>query len=118
MAQGISSKLEKCKGVIYIMGELEAIQSFGNQGTADIFFGDNTKKARNTIPRELHPKAREIMDALNRGSSPMNLTIYDPEPLTNFEHWYSLRINRQYRVICCWDGENSKAYEVEATDYH
>ena len=100
------------------MGGIEGIQSFGNKGTEDIFYGDNTKKARNTIPRDLHGKAREIMDALNRGSSPMSLTIYDPEPLTNYQHWYSLRINRQYRVVCCWDHENNEAFQVEAMDYH
>lgn len=84
----------------------------------DIFFGVNTKKARRTIPKPLHSKARELMDALNRGADPMSLRIYEPEPLKGYENWYSLRINQQYRIVCIWDDENDSAYRVTATDYH
>jgi hypothetical protein len=42
--------------------QLKAIQSFGNDGTADIFFGNNTSDARNLLDPNDFSKAQEIMD--------------------------------------------------------
>gem|GEM_PF-6721410 len=69
------------------MSERNAIKTFGDTGTRDIFVGRNTKKSRKVLPKELHSKAREIMDALDQGINPMDLKIYNPEPLTGYDFW-------------------------------
>ena len=99
--------------------ELHSIQNFGDDGSEDIFFGEKTRKARNLLDTNDFSKAQEIMDKLNDGTAPMDLKLYDPEPLPDWgKGWHSMSINKQDRVVCIWDSMNNNAYNVEITDYH
>lgn len=95
----------------------QAIESFGNQGTADIFAGRNTGQARKVLPGELHAKVRTVMEALDKTERLLSLKQFDIKQLTGKRSdQYSLRINRQYRV--CFEWDDGKARYVQILDYH
>lgn len=96
------------------------IRSFGDQGTADIYEGNNTKRARKKCPKDLWSKARDLMDALNYASE-----LEDAErtpgarlhPLKGEragEH--AISINEQYRITFRWTDNGAKELSIE--DYH
>jgi len=96
------------------------IRSFGDQGTEDIYEGRNTKRARNSCPRELWSKARDLMDALNYASE-LKDTKRTPgarlHPLKgqrSGEH--AVSINDQYRIT--FERTEHGPKEVTIEDYH
>jgi proteic killer suppression protein len=96
------------------------IQGFADQGTEDIWNGDDTKAARKTCPKALWPVAARKLDMLNAAHQEKDLQI---PPGNRFERLKgklsgkcSIRINEQYRVLFRWEAGN--ATEVEITDYH
>lgn len=96
------------------------IQSFGSDGTQDIFDGRNSKVARNTCPRTLWPRARRKLDQLNQAESLEDLRVPPGNRLEklrgNRTGQHSIRINEQYRVCFRWTEHGPKA--VEIVDYH
>ncbi len=41
------------------------------------------------------------------------------EPLVgNLKGYWSIRVNRQYRLVFKWDDEEKEAYDVYFDDYH
>lgn len=95
----------------------QKIESFGNQGTADIFAGRNTREARKVLPRELHTKARTVLEALDKTEELLSLKQFNIKQLSGERSdQYSLRINRQYRV--CFEWDDGTARFVQILDYH
>ena len=96
------------------------IQSFGKQGTADIYSGLATRQARRTLPVVLHEVARRKLDWLDNAASLEDLRVPPGnhlEPLRGDRAGYwSVRINRQYRIVFRWTAGN--ASDVEIVDYH
>lgn len=96
------------------------IQSFGNQGTEDIFNGKNTKEARKLCPRLIWSIAARKLDQLDSVQTIDELRIPPGNMLEslkgNRKEEYSIRINNQYRICFKWSetGPNS----VEIIDYH
>ena len=94
---------------------------FADTGTADIYHGRDTKKARRTLPQDLWNVARRKLDMLNAA---VNLNDLKVPPANRLEkltgdlegHW-SIRINDQYRIVLKWDDKNG-ASEVGILDYH
>ena len=75
--------------MVVIMGSV--IRSFRNQGSADLFAGDDTKAAR--VPgNELHPLKKDRLGQ------------------------HAMRINDTYRICFVWTDEGPT--DVEVTDYH
>ena len=64
--------------------------------------------------------ARRKLDIVNHANELRDLAVPPGnhlEPLRGDRAGqHSIRINDQYRVCFCWDGED--AYEVEIADYH
>jgi plasmid maintenance system killer protein len=93
-----------------------AIGSFRNKGTYDIYSGINSKKACSLCPVELQPKARDIMDLLDRA---VNLTDIQQTPglrlkiLQGYKQKYSTCINIQYRVTFFWINQKAEAICIE-----
>ena len=85
----------------------------------DIFDGVNSKQARR-IPRELHLKARRLLDQINAAPNIDFLRIPPSNRLEKLKgdlnDYWSLRINDQWRIIFQW--ENGNAMSVEIVDYH
>lgn len=95
------------------------IVSFGDQATADLFHGRNTKQARR-IPKQIHVVALRKLDMLNSATT---LTDLKSPPNNKLEElkgdlagYHSIRINDQFRVIFKWTMEGSLL--VRIVDYH
>ena len=96
------------------------IRSFASQGIEDIFNGNNTKEARQTLPRDLWERAADKLDVIDVAKFLKDLRIPAGnrlEPLNGDRAvQYSIRINEQYRICFTWTDEGPEA--VEIVDYH
>jgi toxin HigB-1 len=95
-----------------------AIKSFGDQATADLFNGENTRHSR-SIAQKVQKAALAKLSALNAATSLADLNAPGLN-LENLKHtmpgYYSIRINDQFRILfCIQDGE---FHDVEIADYH
>ena len=92
------------------------IVSFGSKETEMIWNGIRVKK----MPIEIQSAGRRKLRMLNNSQDIMDLRIPPSnrlEKLTgNLKDFYSIRINKQWRIIFKWN--NGNASEVEITDYH
>lgn len=96
------------------------IISFKDDGTRDIFDGNDTREARHACPVELWRSARKRLEALDSAQTLQALRAPSGNRLERLsgdrDGEYSIRINRQYR-ICFWWTLNGPA-QVEIVDYH
>jgi len=96
------------------------IQSFADDGTADLFHGRDTKLAGRTCPRALWSVARRKLDQLNAAPRLEDLRVPPGnrlEPLKGAragEH--GIRVNDQYRICFTWEAAGPR--DVEVVDYH
>jgi proteic killer suppression protein len=103
------------------------IISFKDQGTEDIFDGNDSKEARKQCPIYCWEVARRKLDQLNAALSLDDIKVppgnrlevlkgdvYDGLRLRKGQH--SIRINDQYRICFIWTLQG--ASEVEIVDYH
>lgn len=95
------------------------IRSIADSTTQDIFDGESSKAARK-LPRELHGKARRLLDLINAATRIDDLRIPPGNRLEalkgDYKGFHSVRINDQWRIIFRW--LNGDADEVQITDYH
>ena len=96
------------------------IVSFQDEGTADIFNGENTKAARQTCPQPLWKVATRKLDQLDSVTSLDELRVPPGNRLEALvgdrKGQHSIRINDQYRVCFVWT--NNGPDHVEIVDYH
>jgi len=92
------------------------IISFGSKETEQIWNGIRVKK----MPIEIQNSGRRKLRMLNNSQDIVDLRIPPSnhlEKLTgNLSGFYSIRINKQWRIIFIW--EKGIASEVEVIDYH
>ena len=91
-----------------------------DQGTLDIYDGDDTQAARRRLPAELHDKAARLLDRINAAHKPSDLAIPRGNRLEQLSgsragEW-SIRINDQYRLCFRWTKNGPE--DVELVDYH
>jgi len=95
------------------------IISFGNQGTADLFNGIESREAKK-IPSEITKTALKKLDMLNAAEQLDELKVPPGNRLEalkgNLKGYYSIRINNRWRIIFQWD--NGKVSQVQIIDYH
>jgi proteic killer suppression protein len=96
------------------------IQSFKEQGTEDIYDGENTKAARRALPGSLQERARELLDQLEAATQVGDMRLPPSNRLEKLSGdragGWSVRINKQYRI--CFQFESGHVTGVEITDYH
>lgn len=96
------------------------IVEFADQGTADIYDGLDSKKARKALPRFLHEKAQNKLSLIAFADSLDDLRIPPSNRLEALrgdrQGQYSIRINDQFRICFRWASEG--AVEIEILDYH
>jgi proteic killer suppression protein len=96
------------------------ILSFADQGTEDIFNGENSASARRVCPRTIWNVAYRKLDQLDSVTTLMDLRVPRGNQLEALsgdrEGQYSIRINDQYRVCFLWTETGPK--NVEIVDYH
>jgi len=95
------------------------IENIRGKTTQDIFNGVNSNAAR-VVPKELHERALDLLDALNAMTNINDLRLPPSNRLHKLKgnlkgHW-SVSINMQWRIIFKWI--NGKIYDVRITDYH
>lgn len=96
------------------------IVSFKDEGTRDIWNGEDTRAARKTCPRQLWAGAHRKLVLLH-GADELDDLLQPPgNRLKRLKgsRWgaYSLRINDQYRLCFRWGAAGAE--EVEIVDYH
>ncbi len=95
------------------------IRNFKTKKSQDIYDGVNSRAARK-VPRELHPKVQRLFDQLNAATMIDTLKVPPSnrvEKLSgNYADYWSLRVNKQWRVIFKW--KNSEAMDIDVLDYH
>ncbi|MEX1184772.1 MAG: type II toxin-antitoxin system RelE/ParE family toxin [Gemmatimonadota bacterium] len=92
------------------------IVSFRDNGTEDIFDGEDSKAARRTLPSSLHDKGAKALDRLNSAVSLRSLSLPGLRLKGDRTGQHSIRINDQYRVCFLWT--EAGAEDVEIVDYH
>ncbi len=92
------------------------IISFGTKETEKIWNGNRVKK----IPVEIQRIGRRKLRMLNNSQDKVDLRIPPSNRLEklsgSLDRFYSIRINKQWRIIFIW--EKGNASEVEIIDYH
>jgi len=92
------------------------IKSFGVKDTEKIWNGIRVKR----IPVEIQKIGRRKLRMLNNSQDIVDLRIPPSNRLEklsgNLNDFYSIRINKQWRIIFIWEKGNSR--EVEIIDYH
>lgn len=95
------------------------IRSIADKATQDIYDGVNSRYAR-MLPRDLHGKARRLLDQINAAPTLEFLRIPPSNRLEklhgNRAGYWSLRINQQWRIVFRWEGND--ALNVQIVDYH
>jgi len=92
------------------------MSSFGSKATEQIWNGIRVKK----IPIEVQNVGRRKLRMLNNSQDISDLRIPPSNRLEKLSgklsDYYSIRINKQWRIMFLWDKGN--ASEVEIIDYH
>ena len=92
------------------------IKSFLDKESEQFYLTGKSKK----IPSTIHKVALRKLDYLNSAFVLDDLKVPPANRLEklsgNLKDFYSIRINKQYRVVFKFD--NNNAYEVSITDYH
>ncbi|MBI4664941.1 MAG: type II toxin-antitoxin system RelE/ParE family toxin [Nitrospinae bacterium] len=95
------------------------IRNLAGKMTQDVYDGVESRHARK-LPKELHGKARRLLDQINAAPSVEFLLIPPSNRLEKLRGdrrgYWSLRINDQWRIVFQWEGDD--AVNVEILDYH
>jgi len=92
------------------------IKSFGDKNTEKLYITGKSKK----FPQTIIKTALRKLDYLNAAKNINDLRIPPSNRLEllkgKYENVYSIRINKQYRIIFSF--HDSNAINVEVVDYH
>lgn len=92
------------------------IRSFADKEADKIWNGTKSRK----LPASIQGIARRKLRMINNAQNINDLRIPPANHLEklkgNLEGFYSIRINKQWRIIFKW--ENDSAFEVKIADYH
>ena len=95
------------------------IRSFGDAATADVYYGRDTKAARQ-LPKPLWPVIRRKLDALHRARALRDLRLPAGNRLEALKGdrtgLFSVRVNEQYRITFRFEGGHAE--DVACEDYH
>jgi len=92
------------------------IKSFADKETEHLYVSGKSRK----IPATIHKTALRKLDYLNAAHLLEDLRVPPGNMLEalsgNLAGKYSIRINKQYRIVFSF--ENGNVYDVEIVDYH
>jgi proteic killer suppression protein len=92
------------------------IQSFGDKETEKVWNGIRSAK----LPNDIQEIARRKLRMLNNSQNLNDLRIPPSNHLEklsgNLSGQFSVRINKQWRIIFTWEGNQS--FDVQIVDYH
>jgi len=95
------------------------IESIADKNTAKVFASEPCKK----LPSDIQDSAREVLaiiDAITKTEDLWAIPALNAKRLVvrGRPLLWSVRINKQWRIIFDWDQEAQAAHNVEITDYH
>jgi toxin HigB-1 len=94
------------------------IASFADSATEALFHGDRSRSRR--IPPTIRAAAVRKLDMLNAAHTLEDMKVPPGNRLEALKGdlvgMHSVRVNRQWRVIFRWEGNN--AHDVAIVDYH
>ena len=97
------------------------IRSFGDDPTADVYYGRDTKATRR-LPKPLWPVIRRKLDAIHRARTLDDLRLPAGNRLEALRgerrRQLSVRVNEQYRITFQWEQRGPYADTVTCEDYH
>ena len=92
------------------------IASFADQGTEDIFNGEDTSAAHKTLTKAMWRVAKRKLDMVNAAAKQHDLRV---PPANRFEALagdlagsFSIRVNDQFRVIFKFEGGNASEVRI------
>jgi proteic killer suppression protein len=92
------------------------IKSFADRETEKVWNGEFSSK----LPNEIQPISRRKLRMLNNAQTINDLRIPPSNRLEklkgNFKGSYSIRVNRQWRIVFQWIKNNAEQVKIE--DYH
>ena len=92
------------------------IRSFGDIAIADVYYGHDTKAARQ-LPKPLWPVMRRKLDALHRARTLQDLRLPAGNRLEALKGdragSFSLRVNEQCRITFHFEGGHAEAVTCE-----
>jgi len=95
------------------------IRSFGDEATSDVYYGRDTKAARQ-LAKPIWTMIRRKLDALHRARTLQDLRLPAGNRLEALKGvrtgTFSLRVNDQYRIAFRFEGGH--ADNVTREDYH
>jgi proteic killer suppression protein len=96
------------------------IQSYGDEATRDIHYGDESKAARR-IPKDVWPIARRKLNIIENATSLDDCRVPPGNRLEklkgDWKGFYSIRVNDQWRIVFRFF-DNATAHDVQIVDYH
>ena len=96
------------------------IQSFRDDGTADVFHRIGSKRASKSCPPDLWTVARRKLDRLNQAEVLEDLKVPPGNSLEALKDdrkgQHSIRVNDQFRICFRWTKAGPE--DVEVVDYH
>ncbi len=96
------------------------ILNFASVGSQDIYDGADSRKARQTLPKDLWETARRKLDQLAAATASKDLEAPPGNHLERLKGSQagrlSIRINQKYRIVFRFEYGN--ASEVRIVDYH
>ena len=86
-------------------------------GTEDLFDGRNSKAARKPLPQSHWPRARRLLDQLQRAHAVRDVAQPPGNRLERLsDGQWSVRVNDQYRITFRW--ERGAVEKVWCGDFH
>jgi len=95
---------------------LLVIKSFADKEAEKIWIGTQSRKLPANIQNVARRKLRMINNAQNINDLRIPPANHLEKLMGNLEGFYSIRINKQWRVIFKWKNDN--AIEIQIVDYH
>ncbi len=92
------------------------IKSFADKEAEKIWIGTQSRKLPANIQNVARRKLRMINNAQNINDLRIPPANHLEKLMGNLEGFYSIRINKQWRVIFKWKNDN--AIEIQIVDYH
>ncbi|MDT0646656.1 type II toxin-antitoxin system RelE/ParE family toxin [Zunongwangia sp. F260] len=92
------------------------IKSFADKEVDKIWNGTQSRKLPANIQNVARRKLRMINNAQNINDLRTPPANHLEKLSGNLEGFYSIRINKQWRIMFQW--ENDNAFEVQVVDYH
>jgi proteic killer suppression protein len=92
------------------------IQSFGDKETEKIWNGQRSAKLPGNIQNVARRKLRMINNAQNINDLRVPPANHLEKLSGDLQDLYSIRINRQWRIMFDWD--NNNAHKVRIINYH